>query len=142
MKTKSTMLLLATFLSLNLLANQSSEISPRIFQIQNAEQEAIFDSSLDFTSKTEGTVEIEFKLSAEINDAQQKEVNELISENVDRIEITFDGLNVKVKLNADLSNAHVWGKIFYSMGITQYTFGISTEQIKQPFDIFTNHFNL
>ena len=137
---KAYFLTLSVFFSLSLFA--SNEISAAALQTQDVEQEATFSTDMNFDQNSDGFVEVEFTLLRAINASEQSEIDELTSENADRLSIEIIGSQIKVRLQGDLSNAGVWNKIFYTIGITQYTFGDSADQIKQPFDVFSNHFNL
>ena len=108
----------------------------------NSEHEAIFNDQTDFTPNSDGFVIIHFTLTSALTSQEQAEVDELRSENTDRIDIQQNGLDITVKLVGNLSNSGVWNKVFYTMGITQYTFGNDPDQKKQPFDIFANQFNI
>ncbi|UKN03551.1 hypothetical protein K6119_08490 [Paracrocinitomix mangrovi] len=133
--------ILINILSISLFANSNTNSS--IFQInEETELEAFFDDHADFNKSVDEFTVVEFTLSRVLNSNEEKEMNELNSENAERIKIEVNGLQVKISLKSDISNSNVWAKIFHTIGISQYTFGDKTDQIKQPFDVFANHFKL
>lgn len=118
-------------------------IDPIMLQMQDeAGHEAKFSDQTSFEVASDGFIHIEFEISNDLMQNEVLNVNELNEENVDRLHILIENKTVKVDLLGNLSNSHVWHKVFTAMGITTFTYGAGQNEMQQPFDVFSDHFQL